>query len=179
MEITGEFKIIQQWLSHQGRTPDGRPLFRLVWSDKATEKRLGTYNDFKGSLFIRQVREVREVPKYNYIRERWIIEKWAPPEEVINMELPESSQGSYELIWVFSDKEGNYLKPTMKAVQFLVDYIRKNQKVLSGARRSELMTSLLDADDAEVESFMDAMDISPIEIALNLGEAVGYTKGLK
>jgi hypothetical protein len=48
-----------------------RPKFRIVWTGDCFEKRLGTYEDYEGTLRIRTVTEVREVPKYPYVNPPW------------------------------------------------------------------------------------------------------------
>lgn len=176
--ISHEFRKINDWLfQSQGVTPAGGPKFKLVWSDNETELRKGEFNEFYGSIFLRSFSGIKEVPKYSYIQERWILEMWIP---YANKELPESeNKGTYEPFWVFSDKKGNYLRPTMKAVQFLVEFTQKTARVPSMTRASELREEDQIQLDKEIAEFMDRLDTSPLLNSLEMRDAVGYTKGLK
>jgi hypothetical protein len=167
---------INKWLKTQGLTPFGEPIFRLIWSDESFEYRRGTFNDFYESIYLRTVTETRKVPKYNYIFERWVLEIWSP---ATSPELPESlERGSYEPFFVFEDKDGNYLPPAFKAVQFIIN---ASQQVRSTplTRASDLITEASLKEDKEVQHFMDQIDTSPISNALHMREGLGYTKGLK
>jgi hypothetical protein len=172
-EITGEFKIINNWLRTFGRNEKGEPLFKLVWSDNETELRYGTFSDFHDSIFLREVTETRRVQKYNYISERWVLEKWLP---LVNREVPESAEnGMYEPFWVFQDRAGNYLQPTMKAVQFLIEFCDKVGRVPSSTRAAELKQEDEEAFEKEISRFQDELDCSPMLNALSLNDGVGYS----
>lgn len=111
-----EVDYINKDLEKYGRDLRGRPLFRVVWSDDQFEVRKGTFNDFTGSgILIRSETGVKRVPKYNYIKERWILERlWFGR----NDELPESErEGSYENIYTFEARDGSYLPLDPKALE--------------------------------------------------------------
>ena len=155
MEKTGLIRIIDTWLKKQGKTPVGDPIFRMIWSTTATEVRHGTFNEFSGTLFVRQVTETRETRKYNYIHDRWILEKWIPPEKSLIRELPLSYQGSYEPIFVFEDKDGNFLEPNIKVVEFIIDHLRNVESLTTMERRSELKTQDELSLNSEIAQFME------------------------
>src|SRR5271157_1912208 len=92
-----------------GTNLKGQPLFRIVFSDAQTEKRLGTYNEFYGKIFLRTIYGVREVPKYPHIKGRYILERWCPPEVAYTPEIPETHDGSYEPVYVYQDANGDSL----------------------------------------------------------------------
>lgn len=97
------------------------PMFRVVFSDEQREKRLGTYNDFtKSGIFIRTVTEVREVPKYQWIKSRWILERLVVVPEVNMIELP-TTKLSYEPLWIFETQRGEYLPPKFEVAKIVVD----------------------------------------------------------
>jgi hypothetical protein len=97
------------------------PMFRVVFSDDQREMRLGDYNDFTPSgLFIRSVREVREVPKYQWIKARWVLEQLSVVPEVNMLELP-TVKLSYEPLWIFENQSGDYLPPRYDAAKLIVD----------------------------------------------------------
>jgi hypothetical protein len=106
-----------------------RPIFRIINSNSTTEKRLGDYNDFTNSgIFIRSVREVREVLKYAYLRDTWILERltWIGGG---NPELPEAKGYEYETVWAFRSKYGEPLYPHFNIVVLLLDILVNGPKV--------------------------------------------------
>ena len=118
-----EIDIINKRLVNvYGKSLDGRANYRLVWSDSQFETRVGDFSEYYGDIFVRNYKGAKEVPKYNYIKERWILEKL---EYISNPEILTSNNGTYEPIWVFQDKNGNYLDPIWRAVEFILDALSK------------------------------------------------------
>jgi hypothetical protein len=106
-----------------GTYVDGRPKYRIVWSNDQYEYRKGDFNVFYKNFFLRSERGVKRVPKYNYIHDRWILEELSLSS---NSELPESTfKGTYEPIYVFESSQGEYLKPLLYACKFFI-YHRLN-----------------------------------------------------
>lgn len=103
----------------------GRPFFRIVFSEEQFEKRLGTYTDYsKEGIYLRTVREVREVPKYRqWIPNKYVLEGLTLVPSINQEELPTDAL-SYEPIWVFEDKQGNPLPPRFEAAEFLLTRLR-------------------------------------------------------
>jgi hypothetical protein len=99
-----------------GKELDGRQKFRLVWSSSQLEVRVGEFSVYSGGIFLRTETGAREVPKYGYAPERWILEK--TEYHPVNPELLRSE--SYEPIWIFQDEEGNALDPVWRAVEMVV-----------------------------------------------------------
>lgn len=79
-----------------GKSVDGLPKFRVVLSNEQTEKRVGTFEEWYGNIFVRSVTGVREVPKYYYLEDTWVLECRMPND---NPELLE--RVTYEPIYVF------------------------------------------------------------------------------
>lgn len=171
---------ITEWLNRQPKNLQGLPYYRLVWSNHQLEKRKGTFCDFtEGGLFIREVTEVREVPKYPYLQDRWVLERWVPPHYAYNPELINSHEGSYEPFYVFEDRNGNPLPLSLKAVVFLVDYHRNQGRATPLTRAAELRNEDQAAQEREIASIADSLDFSEVALALRMREAVGYTKEVK
>jgi hypothetical protein len=126
MELTEPIVVINKHLKDAFGidTITSSPLFRIVWSEDQFEKRLGTYDDFSpGGIFLRTVTEVREAPKYRqWIKEKYVLERLVVVPEVNSDDLPESKV-SYEPLWVFEDKNGNYLPPKYEAAKFAIDCV--------------------------------------------------------
>jgi hypothetical protein len=128
MLLTEPIELINERLEHQfGKNDTGLPNWRVVFSEDQFEKRYGTYQDFTpNGVFIREVTEVREAPKYRqWIREKFVLERLTVIPDYNITELP-ATKLSYEPMWVFEDKSGNYLPPRFDACKFLIDNLREN-----------------------------------------------------
>jgi hypothetical protein len=97
------------------RVLDGRPIYRLVWSDDQLEIRRGLTRDYYGHIFIREYFSVGPRKKYWYFKNPcWILEKLTfiqgqqALKEVI-AELVEANNGTYEPVFPFVDKDFNPL----------------------------------------------------------------------
>ena len=101
----------------------GLPIWRVVWSDDQFEKRFGTFDDITpAGIFLRTVTEVREVPKYkHYISARYILERLVVVPDVQQKEI--CTKISYEPIWTFEDKAGNWLAPKWNACEFIIQLV--------------------------------------------------------
>lgn len=98
---------------------ENKQRFRLVWANDEREKRWGVFEDFVGDIFIRQVSEVREVPKYPFAKNRYVLEVLASQvsSEVMN-------HNGYEPVFVF-DNNGIYLDPVWTAIEFIIHAIQQ------------------------------------------------------
>lgn len=157
---------------------DGRAIWRLVWSENITEKRKGTFQDWYGSIFVREYSGIREARKYNYISERWILEKFSPG-KVDKYDISGDSGGSYEPFYVFESGSGEYLEPTYRTVQFIIQFARQSA-VMTPAERQAW------ADKAEDEEFkkcyeeIGAATSDPIPSLLHTASGVSmHVKGEK
>ena len=114
-------KAINVSLRRFGTNNYGKALFRVAWSTKQTEIRRREYNEFYGKLFVRTVRETAECLKYPAIKDKWILEKWIPPDACYTDEIVSARrEGSYECIYIFQDKNGNYLPLNLIVAQIVV-----------------------------------------------------------
>jgi hypothetical protein len=100
-------------------TITGKPIFRVVWAQDQLEKRLvDTTNE---GLFL-LTPEVREVIKYPWIKEKYLLERLVLVPDNNKSELPTQRQ-SYEPLWVFMDSDGNPLPPALWACKFVIDTV--------------------------------------------------------
>ena len=115
--------ILNKRLSDRyGLGPDNlRALWILSWSNTQYEKRHGTYRDFVSgtNILLHEVSEVREVRKYPYLENQWLLERLVPVPELNQDEL--TTKLSYECIWAFRVAQ----QPTWNAIEFLVDVCQK------------------------------------------------------
>jgi hypothetical protein len=98
-------------------TITGQPMFRVVFSDTQTEKRLTPCDD-RGNELLHP--EVRELPKYQWIKGKYILEQLVGIPEVNMPELP-TSKMSYEPLYVFEGNLGKYLPPRLDVAKILID----------------------------------------------------------
>jgi hypothetical protein len=169
-----DIERLNKWLETQGKTVEGKIFYRLVWSNKIFENRYGLFRDFTESgLFLREVYETRNVRKYNYIHERWVLEKWAPGSLTFCRELPDTIGGDYIPVYVYEDRNGNYLAPTEKSLKFILDF-------MSGQVRKDRVLSQEEVDEKEIAHDVEAMDTHPMFATHGESrDSVAYVKEIK
>jgi hypothetical protein len=115
-----ESEIINERLAlYYGSEIDGRARYRVTWSTGEVEKRVGEFNEFYGQIFLRTFVGMREVPKYPYDPDRWIIEKLF---YLRHTEVLTEKPGTYEPVHILKDGNGNFLPLNWKVVQIIVDF---------------------------------------------------------
>lgn len=118
-------RINQQLIDTFGiDTESTNAIWRVVWSDDQFEWRKGVFDDITpAGIYLRTVEEVRYVPKYRqWIHQKYVLERLVAVPEMNREELP-ASKTSYEIIWTFEDKDGNFLPPRFDACQFIINTI--------------------------------------------------------
>jgi hypothetical protein len=180
METTESIKSLNlQLINEYGiDSITGRAIWRIVFSEDQYEKRLGTYDDYTpGGIYIRTVTEVREVPKYKqWIHEKYLLERLVIVPEQNQDELPVSKL-SYEPIFVFENRGGEYLPPKFEICKIVVDtiYAAQGKKSLAKYKDPEankeesLALRRMRIDNIMEELFGDETDI---------GDALTYKEGI-
>jgi len=108
----------QRLIDHFGLdTSTNQPIFRIVWANDQIEKRMMDTLD-NGILLLTPV--VREVRKYNYLKDVWVMERLVIVPDFQQKELADVKL-SYEPLWVFVDSTGNPLPPIWDAAKVVVD----------------------------------------------------------
>jgi hypothetical protein len=117
----------------------GQPMFRIVWANNETEKRLIEESD-NGVRFLYPV--VREVKKYPYLKDLYVLERLVVIPPVNQDELP-ASKLSYEPIWAYRGVNGESQIPIWEATEFVVDalYAALGKKSLAKYVDSEKNTT--------------------------------------
>lgn len=128
---------INGMLYREYRVLDGRPIYRIVWSDSQLEKRIGDFTDWYGHILIRQEHKaLREVKKYWYFEKPcWVLEKLifirdSQALKEITLELVEARSGSYEPVYAFRDSDGNPLSVNWKVVEIILAVLHNPVKRL-------------------------------------------------
>lgn len=130
----------QRLVDHYGIDSDtGRAMFRIVWANDETEKRLMATLDTGIHLLYP---EVREVKKYPYLEDLYVLERLVYIPYINQEELPVSKL-SYEPLWAYKDGEGNPLPPIWNATKFVIDslYAALGKKSLAKYVDSEKNTT--------------------------------------
>lgn len=126
MELTEKVETINNQLRETFGidTVTGEPIWRVVWSEDQFEWRHGTYDDItEAGLYLRTVTETRYVPKYSqWINQKYVLERLVVVPITNADELP-AVKVSYEPIFVFNDKNGDYLPPKWLVAKFVIDTI--------------------------------------------------------
>lgn len=151
----------------------GNPRFRLVWSDRQFEHRKGTFAEYHGPIYLGTFTGVKKVPKYNYIKERWILELQVPKKP--SEELP--NPDGYECLYVFESAKGEYLEPKLNVCKIIIyHFLNPDMNYL---QRKELF-EMLDKKEFEkdVAYFKDMFEEASPHLAtmLSVGEAVTAPK---
>lgn len=107
-------------IEHYGRDSDtNQPMFRIVWANDEVEKRkVDTLDSGVNLLFP----EVREVKKYPYLKNLFVLEQLVVVPDVNVDELP-TTKLSYEPLWAFRDENNTYIRPIWEAAKFIVDTV--------------------------------------------------------
>lgn len=162
--------FINDELKIYGSNIYGDPLFRVVFSDDQTERREGIYTDYHGDIYLRTVREIREVRKYPWIKEKWILERWADGKLAYHPSLiiEDSKDGVYVCVYVFQDKYRNYLPPLLKVCQIVIS------NLLHPRNLSQALSQ-----DKEIEAKEEEREIDAIEQELKIQSDESATKDPK
>lgn len=112
-------EINERLLLYYGKEIDGRQRYRVSWSSDQFEKRVGTFNEFYGSIFLREFVGIKECPKYPYDPDRWVVEKLF---YVKNDEIIAEKPGSYEPFYILKGPTGQFLPLNWKVVDLVVNF---------------------------------------------------------
>lgn len=152
-----------------GLMRDGVPLFRLSWTTNQTEVVRGEHDVVTDSgIWLRREYGEKRVLRYPGVPDRYVLEIFqpAPPE------LPEKPY-TYEGIWFFQDKDGNYLEP----VELAMCYVAKNYLMLQGNEEltEAVCREMSEEEDKRAEDyFFEVLDneVPYLPLKMSMGEAV-------
>jgi|SRR5215510_186190 len=101
-------------------TITGKAMWRVSWSNDQYEKRLTKYTPEGLEMLFP---EVIELPKYQWVRDRWILERLCLVPIVNQAEIPADIQ-SYECMYPFENAyTHDALPPNLEAAKFVVDTV--------------------------------------------------------
>lgn len=160
-------------IDHYGiDTISGNPIFRVVWSEDQLEKRWTSYTD-EGIQLLHP--EVREYPKYKqWIHDKYIIEKLTIIPR-LKIEGAPVEQLSYESIWVFEDKGGNYLPPRFSVCKWVLDTLNAVAGKYSLAKyKDELVNEDPEARNIRLNKLQEELFGNETDC----GDALAYGEGV-
>lgn len=104
-----------------GSNSSGLQYYRVSFSNTQTEVRKRKYNKTSGKIIlIRDIYEEVECKKYPTIKERWLLEKWVPPDSCYTDQIVSAKRaGSYEAVYIFQDINGNYLPLNQRVAEII------------------------------------------------------------
>lgn len=155
-------------------TVTGQPIWRISWSNDQYEKRRSEYTPEGLQLLYP---EVQLLPKYQWVKDRWILERLVLVPDIHVDELPTQKQ-SYEILWKFESQLGEALPPTFKAAKFVVDTVmaamgkKSMRKYVDDEAQNPIDSRAQRIDKLTEELFGDESSLLGRTIT---GEAVAYT----
>lgn len=142
-------EINQRLVDRYGKLLDGRPHFRIVFSDDEYEIRVGDINVFYGKIFLYTKTGAQQVKKYSYLPERFILEMWQ--NSVPCKEMP--NPNGYEPIYVFEDSKGNALPVVWRVIE-LICYLTMNPNS-SDKIKSDIEATQMKIEQDDIKYFED------------------------
>lgn len=167
MELPETIQVLNQRLKDYFGLFDGlQANYRIVWSDDQYENRRVAFTP-EGLELIHP--EIREVRKYSYIRERFLLEKLISVAEMQTEELIDKL--SYECIWNFEDHNGFPLPPKWEAIELIINTIHKNMGKKIIYREPEKTP---ESEKARVDKLVEDLfgNETPVTDALSYGSGV-------
>jgi hypothetical protein len=125
-------------------TVSGLPIWRVSWAQDHYEMKYGTYEDYSpGGIFIREVTEVRKVPKYGYLRGLYMLEQLVGIPDQNLMELPTATM-SYECLYPFKHKVTEaYMPPKWEMCEFVINLV-------AAVKGQSSMRKYVSADEGDI-----------------------------
>ena len=179
-------KVIQEshatpaWATRQlirsgGLNRFGDPNFRVTWSWNLLDWMGGKWEDRdEHGVLIREVLEVRYVPKYEHIRNRWIVEQWLAPEKFGSPQSwfaatkewkgegnlaqlgPYPARGRYTMLSILNDSQGRFIQLTPTVLEEIIGLlIEKKRRPKSLAEKKE---EIARKEAKESESRIDLLE---------------------
>ena len=161
-------KHINKYLKSQyGTALDGSfAKFRIAWSEDLFETRKGLFSE------LAIMEEIRTVPKYSYIKDKFILEVYvrAFPDvfgrSIEHNELAVLKSDGYEPLRVFRTRDNKYLPPDLEISKLICDaFIElvnrpKSQRLTEGVAANNEKQSI----DSEVEKFFNILSMSDSDL---------------
>jgi len=161
--------INRRLMEYFGPAPnsDSKALFRVVWPEGLTEKRVGVFEKrTENGIYLGTEEGMQEQRKYSWVKERWILEVYKASNSLAQ-DIIKSGDG-YEPIWIFN-KNNSYQPLWWPAIEKLCkDWIsnfihpeRKNDKITTNEEEARI--------EDEAMKIEESLDLSPLQLAFRKG----------
>lgn len=170
LELPFNVRSINRRLKQKyGLSPTDEPNYRVVFSDNEFEMRKGDFDIYHRDIFLRTEHTTRKVKKYSYIKSKFLIEKWVPA--MLNPNTEEiKDYNNYEPMYVFEDKDGNYLRPIWRVAD-TVCFCNQNP-VGYWERKLQYEKEQEKQEQADYNAVATEHDRTSIGLALATGEGI-------
>jgi hypothetical protein len=144
-------------------------MFRIVWANDEVEKRMMDTLD-SGIQLLHPV--VREVRKYSYLKDVYVLERLVIVPDFQQKELADVKL-SYEPLWVYVDSGGNPLPPKWEPTKLVVDtlYAAMGQ---SGLKKYVDPDEGMEAKEERLKALHEELFGNETEV----GDALRYKEGV-
>lgn len=150
-------------------TSTGKVIFRIVWANDETEKRMVQHTDSGIELLYP---EVREVKKYPYLADLYVLERLVVIPDINKPELP-AAKLSYEPIWAYCDGRRQPLPPIWGATKLIIDTL------YAALGKKSLRTYIENPDSPEVrEKRLDKIQEELFGNESNVTDALTHKQGV-
>jgi hypothetical protein len=169
-------QINQQLIDYFGvDTVTGQAMWRVAWSNDQYEKRMCAYTPEGLQLLYPQV---FTMPKYQWVKNRWILERLCIVPEINQNELIDDKI-SYEIIYFFENETTKQpIPPLFKACKFVVDAVYASMGKKSMRKYvDEEAKNPMEAQKERIDKLQEELfgDESSLLLRTVTGEAVAYT----
>lgn len=149
-------ELNKRLLQRAGTTVEGYQRYRLVFADSEFEKRESNFRDlYQNVTLIRDVVEVREVPKYPTAKGCYVLEQFVGRTKDTGLK----NHNGYEPVWVF-EKDGKPLDPVWFAIEYLIKRLETPIEKLTQEQMDKLES---EEETKEYLRAMEALGINPDE----------------
>jgi hypothetical protein len=165
-----------------GHFEDGRPNFRIVWSEDEYDTVFGTYDIFEKGIYLRTETGFKKIHKYWYMRDQYIVERLMGVPVVNTKDL--LVKASYEPIWGFRLPKSHI--PPWEAIKLVVDTLintmHKARSMVEKYKEDPINLNTKEAIEARVEKakeeiFGGESDTASMALHRKEGVVVPHTFG--
>lgn len=168
MELVEPIERINKLLEvHFGHHDDMRPRFRVVFANDQLEKRWVTHTNEGFQLLHPEVQEVR---KYQDKIDRYVLEQLSIVPPGLETDLTEPL--SYEPLWTFEDRHGDYLPPLFEMCKFVIDQIYAR---INGTAPKPIYKEDPDKEAKELKKIEDYLFGDETRVSDDLGLGIAVT----
>ena len=167
---------------YHGKSNDGRPTFRVVWSRDELEKRI--FEEENGKLF-----GTNEIKKYWYLPPCWVFERLVFHEDP---NIAQDQKGLYEPVHAFYEQEtGRPLPLSWKVIEYLTSILlgptppKKNAKQIKDEEKEDLTKQqkeayeILDNDMPYMGSMLGMREATTVPDLAGTGKDTKKMPGVK